>query len=223
MFEVIFSFRANSNLYFRANISYLRMNNFRTQIYRTRYTTYNKLLEIESEDLLGRKKLEIRIRSKDISFIGTFIHSFPFFFLFFLLSQQFEKSSETTAFDLSALDPPRLLPPPSPHAVRAQYCARSAREVLPLPIPSPPLGFSITRTTTTRSLRSLRLKARFTARVPRPRFHCARERISFPIGPSPFSIPLSSFVERVQRIKFKKKEGYGASNRRIFQFLEKLF
>lgn len=83
MFEVIFSFRANSNLYFRANISYLRMNNFRTQIYRTRYTTYNKLLEIESEDLLGRKKLEIRIRSKDISFIGTFIHSFLFFFSFF--------------------------------------------------------------------------------------------------------------------------------------------
>lgn len=81
MFEVIFSFRANSNLYFRANISYLRMNNFRTQIYRTRYTTYNKLLEIESEDLLGGRNSKYEFEGY---FIHRFIHSFiPFFFLFF--------------------------------------------------------------------------------------------------------------------------------------------
>lgn len=119
------------------------MNNFLRK-YRTRYTTYNKLLEIESED---RVYLEKEIRNMNsfeglfhpgISFIGSFIH----FFLFFSLSQQrrsLEKSSET-AFDLSALDPPRLLPaspPPPPHAVRAQYCIHSTREVLPSLTPSP--------------------------------------------------------------------------------------
>lgn len=153
-----------------------------------------------------------------ISFIGSFIHSFIFSFFFFSLSQQLEKSSET-AFDLSALDPPRLLlPSPSPRRARAILHSFDERCY---PCPSPPhLGFSIT-TTTTRSLRSLRLKARFTARVPRPRFHCARERIILPHRSPlfPFRFPPLSSVQRIKR----RKGASTASNRRIFQFLEKLF
>lgn len=169
-----------------------------------------------------RKKFEIWIRSKDTliqvfhSSVHSFIHSF--FLFFFSLSQQLEKSSET-AFDLSALDPPRLLlPSPSPRRARAILHSFDERCY---PCPSPPhLGFSIT-TTTTRSLRSLRLKARFTARVPRPRFHCARERIILPHRSPlfPFRFPPLSSVQRIKR----RKGASTASNRRIFQFLEKLF
>lgn len=72
-----------------------------------------------------------------ISFIGSFIHSFIFSFFFFSLSQQLEKSSET-AFDLSALDPPRLLlPSPSPRRARAilhSFDERGATPAHPLPI-----------------------------------------------------------------------------------------
>lgn len=109
--------------------------------------------------------------------------------------------------------------PPPPHAVRAQYCIRSTREVLPLPIPSP--SRFLNYHATTRSLRSLRLKARFTARVPRPRFHCARERIILPHRSPlfPFRFPPLSSVQRIKR----RKGASTASNRRIFQFLEKLF
>lgn len=70
-----------------------------------------------------------------ISFIGSFIHSFIFSFFFFSLSQQLEKSSET-AFDLSALDPPRLLlPSPSPRRARAILHSFDERCY---PCPSPP-------------------------------------------------------------------------------------
>lgn len=181
------------------------MNNFLRK-YRTRYTTYNKLLEIESED---RVYLEKEIRNMNsfeglfhpgISFIGSFIHSFIFFF--------FSLFPNNGVLSRNRVKPRSIYPrsihhgyclPPSPLPTP---CARNIafirRERCYPRSPPPHLGFSITTATTTRSLRSLRLKARFTARVPRPRFHCARERISFPIGLSPFSIPLSSFVERAK-------------------------
>lgn len=187
-------------------------------------TTYNKLLEIESED---RVYLEKEIRNMNsfegyshpgISFIGSFIHSFIFSFFFFSFPTtreiewnrvRFIRARSTTATS------PLSLPTP---------CARNiafVRRERCYPCPSPPhLGFSIT-TTTTRSLRSLRLKARFTARVPRPRFHCARERIILPHRSPlfPFRFPPLSSVQRIKR----RKGASTASNRRIFQFLEKLF
>lgn len=155
-----------------------------------------------------------------ISFIGSFIHSFIFSFFSLFPNNSRNRVKPRSIYPRSIHH--GYFSPPPPHAVRAQYCIRSTREVLPIPsCPSPPhLGFSIT-TTTTRSLRSLRLKARFTARVPRPRFHCARERIILPHRSPlfPFRFPPLSSVQRIKR----RKGASTASNRRIFQFLEKLF
>lgn len=187
-------------------------------------TTYNKLLEIESEDRVYLEK-EIRNMNSfegyshpDISFIGSFIHSFifSFFFLSFPTTREIEwnRVRFIRARSTTATSP---LPLPTPCARNIAFVRRERC----YPCPSPPhLGFSIT-TTTTRSLRSLRLKARFTARVPRPRFHCARERIILPHRSPlfPFRFPPLSSVQRIKR----RKGASTASNRRIFQFLEKLF
>lgn len=122
------------------------MNNFLRK-YRTRYTTYNKLLEIESED---RVYLEKEIRNMNsfeglfhpgISFIGSFIHSFIFFF--------FSLFPNNGVLSRNRVKPRSIYPrsihhgyclppsPPPPHAVRAQYCIHSTREVLPSLTPSP--------------------------------------------------------------------------------------
>lgn len=104
-------------------------------------TTYNKLLEIESED---RVYLEKEIRNMNsfegyshpgISFIGSFIHSFIFSFFSLFPNNSRNRVKPRSIYPRSIHH--GYFSPPPPHAVRAQYCIRSTREVLPLPIPSP--------------------------------------------------------------------------------------
>lgn len=122
------------------------MNNFLRK-YRTRYTTYNKLLEIESED---RVYLEKEIRNMNsfeglfhpgISFIGSFIHSFIFFF--------FSLFPNNGVLSRNRVKPRSIYPrsihhgyclppsPPSPRRARAilhSFDERGATLAHPLPI-----------------------------------------------------------------------------------------
>lgn len=206
------------------------MNNFLRK-YRTRYTTYNKLLEIESED---RVYLEKEIRNMNsfeglfhpgISFIGSFIHSFIFFF--------FSLFPNNGVLSRNRVKPRSIYPrsihhgyclPPSPLPTP---CARNIavirRERCYPRSPPPHLGFSITTATTHARCDRCALKL-----VSQLAYHDLDSIAHENESASPSVSPLFPFrfppLSSVQRIKLKRrKDASTASNGRIFQFLEKLF
>lgn len=207
------------------------MNNFLRK-YRTRYTTYNKLLEIESED---RVYLEKEIRNMNsfeglfhpgISFIGSFIHSFIFFFFSFFPNNGVLSRNRVKPRSIypRSIHHGYCLPPspPSPRRARAilhSFDERGATLAHPLPISVSQLP---------RRRRHARCDRCALKLVSQLAYHDLDSIAHENESASPSVSPLFPFrfppLSSVQRIKLKRrKDASTASNGRIFQFLEKLF